>query len=539
MLKDLNTFAEQNPDLISEAGYSNKRPNYYLELATGTLSKVELPEDGKKTNRIPMPDLRRNSTKPIVPDDTAEYLLGLGDRGKQRQQVYLDQVNDCYHKTKSTEILLLIKWVESCQLGHIQLPAGINQPDLIAIVYNGQLVNQNPEVKRYIKQRWRDEQETADGVCIITGETTQILSKKVPMVIKRVPNTEPSGAMLTSFEQPAFQSYGWKGNLNAPIGIDVATNVLQAIQFLTDNPYTSYRTEKLSYLFWGDGQEGLTPDIFTHPDVVLLNGVFVSLHNGVQQRKQPCSDEIKLLVLAGNRGRIAVKSTDSRPAREIQDNVFAFYESQKYHKSIKPVPYGKIPGLMFRDPKKEYTISIELAFLDCLLKGKRLPQEIAIKTINRIFAERKSSSISRRAQILATFTHMNQLKPDEAACLIGKLAFHMHNSQKLHMKKTNDDTNVMRSIKTLASCPRTIFPRLYLGFISHHNPSVMTQKRIQEILSEYNISSRESLSAFIDNIPATMPMDSQIGFVLGFAFEQAKYWDDYANYKNNNKNTEE
>ena len=72
-----------------------------------------------------------------------------------------------------------------------------------------------------IKKIWdnyvvQQTENTNDGICLATGEKTEIA--RIHRGIKGVPGAQTSGAALVSFNAPAFESYGKEQSYNAPVG---------------------------------------------------------------------------------------------------------------------------------------------------------------------------------------------------------------------------------------------------------------------------------------------------------------------------------
>ncbi|MDS9397996.1 hypothetical protein RI030_10395 [Aphanizomenon flos-aquae NRERC-008] len=45
-----------------------------------------------------------------------------------------------------------------------------------------------------------------DGVCLLTGEKTPTMGRKMPMMVKGVPGSMAYGAAISSFDKVAYQS---------------------------------------------------------------------------------------------------------------------------------------------------------------------------------------------------------------------------------------------------------------------------------------------------------------------------------------------
>ena len=76
-------------------------------------------------------------------------------------------------------------------------------------------------------------ENTNDGICLATGEKTEIA--RIHRGIKGVPGAQTSGAALVSFNAPAFESYGKEQSYNAPVGKYAEFAYTTALNYLLSN----------------------------------------------------------------------------------------------------------------------------------------------------------------------------------------------------------------------------------------------------------------------------------------------------------------
>ncbi|BDA71823.1 hypothetical protein CAL7716_059890 [Calothrix sp. PCC 7716] len=324
-----------------------------------------------------------------------------------------------------------------------------------------------------------------DGTCILTGEQTLIVRQKMPMMVKGVPNTQSSGAALTSFDKAAYQSHGWDGTKNATIGYDSSVIAHQALDILLRDDNHHYRSGGTVFVFWGlQDCEGLNPKLWSDPAAVTTKEIFtvptlLSSLPGKQAQKR----KFYLASLKGNKGRIALSSWSSRDREEIKTNVKRFIESQQCAPGVKAKPIWALRNCAFRDPVKEHTDKVTTALIHATLFGAALPDNYALLVCDRICAEQDVLKTYDRAQALAFYlasndsTIMEKLSnlptpvsptSEQIAFILGRIAFLMHMAQVRAQNLPREETNVSRSLRTFSTTPALMFPRLYYGCIAHH-----------------------------------------------------------------------
>lgn len=548
MLAELYQFSRQFQ--LSPLGYGESLAIYEINLDRNRISL--LTTEHKTTNkkgeekitysfgkRLMLPDLPRNGDNPILIADAGEYLFGFGERGKRRQELYRALLEQCHLATSEPLVKAVIDYLNQAnpeeileELKHLEYTpknSALGERDKFVFVYYSQdedkcLVTNLPSVQKFWAKYFTQKQETIDGECILTGESKPILINTFPGKIKGVPNTQTTGAAISSFDKSAYQSWGWSGNDNAPIGFDTATGILKAVELLLSSDHHHHRLGDQMFLFWGDhNQEGINPQVWNDPEAAQLAGLFTGIDAASPENaintKDPYSSNFYLGVLKGNSGRVAMNGINRITPQEISANVSRFCELQKYFDNwVKPIWVFR--NAAFLDPNKEYTTRIDSALMGFVLLGKELPDEYAQKLLNRICVVQDTFKSQDRAKALLFYTQQPDMDEpkDVIAYRLGRIAFLMHMAQMKGRQQDKEDTNVTRSLKTLSSTPSQIFGRLYPGCYVHHLQALEGMGYLKHLLDQ------EFVHVNPEDLPDNFNLRQQSLFFIGFAKMRSEFF---------------
>lgn len=93
------------------------------------------------------------------------------------------------------------------------------------------------------------------GQCLVTGEESPIA--RTHPKIKGVAGAQPSGAALSSYNLPAFESYGKTQNYNAPLSEAVAFGYTTALNYMLANPRQRLQLDSnTTVVFWSERKDG-------------------------------------------------------------------------------------------------------------------------------------------------------------------------------------------------------------------------------------------------------------------------------------------
>jgi hypothetical protein len=359
----------------------------------------------------------------------------------------------------------------------------------------------------------------------------------MPAMVKGVPNTQSSGAAITSFDKAAYQSYGWEGNANAPIGFEPAVQIHKMLDVLLQKDSHHIRFGNQVFVFWGNqNAEGLVPEFWNDPATGVAKGIFETpnkpgdLPGGIRA----LSRRFYLATLKGNKGRIALSNWSECDPKQVKIYVQRFVDCQKLVEGERPKPIWVLRNCAFKDPKKEHTDRIEIALVKAALFGEPLPDEYALKVINRICQEGDVMRNLDRAKALAFYLESRMKKPthDRIAYVLGRISFLMHWAQKTAQNLSREETNVSRSLRTLSLTPALMFPRLYQGCITNHleDRDALKDKKRSGILINLKKRLEREFNALGDydpdrDLPEIFNVRQQTQFFIGFAKCRAEYFE--------------
>lgn len=186
------------------------------------------------------------------------------------------------------------------------------------------------------------EQEARQGLCLITGrDDVPIAATHVPK-IKGVKGAQPTGALLVSFDKPAFTSYGFDQSHNAPASSEAAVGYCVALNYLLQSKNHSLHIGPMTACFWARDSEEAT-DVFTwafdKPKPETVRDFLRAPFRGVEgQLAEP--DEFYSVTLSGNGGRVVVRHWMQMSVEN------ALKSLQRWFGDLDIVGYGDSPGGM-------------------------------------------------------------------------------------------------------------------------------------------------------------------------------------------------
>jgi len=601
MLRELNHLGIEFE--LSPLGYSEVIAHWEIQLPTGGIIPLVTTLEGKtkegKTKpgqSLLLPDLRRNADEPLLVSDAGEYVFGVGDRGSKRQPLYLQLLDLCIANTGDEGCIQVRNFINSAEVEELErcfrerMPLQTKQEydkfswerDRIIFTLNGEIVTDRPAVQQFWSKYYASKQDVEEGTCLLTGEKTLTVGRKMPMMIKGVPGSASSGAALTSFDKAAYQSFGWEGNTNAPIGFEAAVRLHKMLDVLLRSPHHHERIGGQVFVFWGaQNGEGIDRKVWEDPAAAVAKSIFTSRD---QPSILPDDSEISVFFLAtlkGNRGRVALSSWDEQTRETISESVTRFVECQQFAKNLRAKPIWRLRNCAFREPNKEYTDKIDTALVRAVLCGASLPDEYAIRVINRICLEQDVFHSKERAQALAFYLESNSrgilqhlqsknndrdrsfavtntkimdnvptlpsqddhLKRQKVAYILGRIAFLMHWAQYVaqhsQLGKTDkeqteeetkklprEDTNVSRSLRALSTTPVQVFPKVFHGCITHHLEARDGDKQlgyIKRCINQEFTKFGDGFDPSVD-LPETFNVKEQSCFFMGWGIRRSEFF---------------
>jgi CRISPR-associated protein Csd1 len=315
------------------------------------------PKPVPKTFKIPKQPLGKAGIKapPSFFVDNAKYVFGMStkdkkfsiEEGREKSGWFLEEISKCANETKDEASIAVCNFLQAVRLGQIsvKLPDECKSNDLFAFVYSPDvdiLVHERPKIRSYWKAKRhpnRDVGSQSDLICLVSGKKTN-KSGLFPL-IEKVPGASPSRIALVSFNKPAFKSYGWDGNENAPISRDSAEACATAMNRLLDPAYPDplqlgqtlpSRHLRLSadtaVCFWAAETSG---DEFASVFSGLLESnpeAVRNLYHTIWRGRSPDMDNptaFYALTLTGTQGRIIVRDWFESTVQDVAKNLARYF----------------------------------------------------------------------------------------------------------------------------------------------------------------------------------------------------------------------
>ena len=355
----------------------------------GTHYEVELPgslKPGKK------PKMREEVKKFVIPRqinletgatrsgikphayflvDKGEYVFGCGPGTKahqvitdnklvRRHQSFIDNVRACYEVTAQPELKAILTFLAEIHANGlpVDLPAKAKAGDFYAFVVRpaiDELAHEIPTVQEYWrKQCSRGDTSNATLNCLVSGQALQE-AMKVPLL--SFPGVT-TGVGLVSFNKPAFESYGWSSNENAPISAAASQMATEAFSRLLaysyqrqDGQVLQQRNIRISEdtvaCFWAkeaSGDEianGLPAALQADP-----GGKAGELWRAVWRGKMPPKlDESKFyaVTLTGAQGRAIVRDWYETTVGEVQASLAVYFRQLELQPNTRPGNGKELP----------------------------------------------------------------------------------------------------------------------------------------------------------------------------------------------------
>ncbi|MEA2325852.1 MAG: CRISPR-associated protein Csd1 [Thermoanaerobaculia bacterium] len=566
ILEELKKLAERE-HLLADEGYGPQKIHSTIAIDRdgnfqGLQSQMTNVSRGKgkpkpqpKMLSMPSPEGRRTSGDLAnFLYDKSDYVFGLGDADVEklanRKRLFRALVHEALQATEDEGLLAVSRFLDRFDRNDIEIHF---PPDEEAgAVYAFQdiddpasRISDRPAVAAW----WRSRRAVSggeEGTCIVCSQTVPIV--RVHPEIKNVPNGNPAGVALVSFNAPAFTSFGFSDDIsyrNAPFCrgcADAYTRALNRLlspafpdpqnpgQFL---PIGNYRLSNDTVaVFWSSDQKisaFFGPALNGDPDAV------TAVYGAPWSGSQPPSDMPRFfsMILSGAQGRAVLRSSFAATMAEVVANL------RRYFDDIDLVPmYANEPpvtplSLIIRSlqaPGVRSTVASMLAqqVYEAAVRGTRYPPSLLDAALRRL---RAGGDFSRpriaiiKAVLNARFRsdttkHWKEinmaLDPDnkEPGYRLGRLFAVLERLQGDAINSPNA-TIVDRYFGAACATPAVVFPRLMKMAQHHASKSVRGawfQRQIQDV-----VDGLDAANAF----PSTLPIEQQGLFSIGYYHQRA------------------
>ena len=573
LAKYYDNLAEE--EKVSRPGWCKAKVSYQIDLdkdgeVKGIICLKKEEEQGRKTIWMPqlltVPELvtRSSGVSANFLCDNAKYLLGICQEEDEKNK---KRAEECFRAAKEKHLLLLSraegdmakavclffeKWNPAEAMEHPEIRENweeITDGGNLILGKGIEFAQDDAEIKGIWNDYKAEETEEAQGICLVTGERTEIA--RIHRGIKGIPGAQSSGAALVSFNASAFESYGKEQSYNAPVGKHAEFSYTTALNYLLSDRRYSLQIGDSMVVFWAEGGENGYQDFFKVcmdspvDNQEELKSLFEKIQMGkpviFQGNELNPEQRFYVLGLAPNAARLSVRFFYENSFGNILENISRHYKRMeiirpkwetKEYLSIREMLYETVN----KNSKDKKPVSNMAAMtFRAILSGSRYPERLYSDTLIRIRAEQDEGKINwKRAAIIKTYLiHNRKWKEgenymglneecDDTAYVLGRL-FSVLESIQLDANPGTQATIRDRYFNSACGTPATVFPIL----IKLKNSHMKKIGREKEGTKKYYEKLFTEIMCKIDankGFPKRLSLEEQGKFAIGYYHQtQKKY----------------
>ena len=408
---------------ISKPGWAKAKISWAIELGDdgsvlGILPlKAESPDGKKQIPRkilLPAPVKKTSGERSNFLWENAEYLLGVQtkeDGGKTAKRfVTAKELHDSLLADVHTPVAEAIKaYFAACDPAAIasMLPDGcmdeLRKGANLTFLYQNRFPGEFPELCAAWDAHYGGEKIGETFVDVVTGEV--IVPEATHPSIKNVQDAQPSGAALVSFNAEAFESFGRKQNLNAPMGKETAFAYTSALNSLTGDKDHRQHIGDMTVVYFAEDAEPVYQDVmdlcFAGSDDRVTDAELHSILQNIAAGKQTDfagktlspDDRFYLLGISPNASRLSVRCFRQSSFGDVISRIKQHYDditivTDNRSKWV-DIPLWALLRETVNPNANDKTPAPQMAgdTLRAVLTGGRYPETLYRRTLLRIRAE--------------------------------------------------------------------------------------------------------------------------------------------------------
>lgn len=408
---------------ISKPGWAKAKISWAIELGDdgsvlGILPlKVESPDGKKQIPReilLPAPVKKTSGERSNFLWENAEYLLGVQtkeDGGKTAKRfVTAKELHDSLLADVHTPVAEAIKaYFAACDPAAIasMLPDGcmdeLRKDANLTFLYQNRFPGEFPELCAAWDAHYGGEKIGETFVDVVTGEV--VVPEATHPSIKNVQDAQPSGAALVSFNAEAFESFGRKQNLNAPMGKETAFAYTSALNSLTGDKDHRQHIGDMTVVYFAEDAEPVYQDVmdlcFAGSDDRVTDAELHSILQNIAAGKQTDfagktlspDDRFYLLGISPNASRLSVRCFRQSSFGDVISRIKQHYDdiaivTDNRSKWV-DIPLWALLRETVNPNANDKTPAPQMAgdTLRAVLTGGRYPETLYRRTLLRIRAE--------------------------------------------------------------------------------------------------------------------------------------------------------
>ena len=371
-------------------------------------------------------------------------------------------------------------------------------------------------------------------LCAIHGE--DLPAVRLHSKIKKIYGGSPSGCSLISFNNPAFESYGLKGNENANISEHAAFAYSSALNYLLSNTKSCFRMGKTTFVCWSEDGDDSYSEFFldflnsgpVRMDTYKLRKMMKNVSAGklidFDEKTLDPSSDFYILGLSPNNGRLAVTCFLHNSFGHILKNIVNHYKGLEIIGMDFPAWPYRILEEIYPQGKDKKTVPDWLSadFLGSILNGFMYPQALYSGIMGRIAADQDIKYT--RAAMIKAFLHRNS-----SNCIIKEEVSQMELNKQLdyqpyvlgrlfavlgRVQYNATEANSIRENYMNSACytPAIAFPSIMLLAEKHMKKLRRDKPGLAHYFTEII---NEIVTLLPDKFPSHLTLEEQGAFILG------------------------
>lgn len=500
-------------------------------------SSGESKRDKGKSFHVPTLPGATSQTAAVPLVGNAEYVFGHivknEKRANERHSAFLQTLRDCASATNEPAVRAVLKFLLSDQPASITLPEELQPSDYISFSVQGNLPFQLPSVRKYWEKEMQDRAHKRTGKskmqCIACGQLKPPATRH-DIKIKGLPNAPTSGAALISANKPAFESFGLRHSLIAPVCQSCSQKYALALNHLLHHPSTHISIAGVAWVFWTQKPSDFNiATLLTSPDPDSVKKLLLSIRTAQEISPEP--NDFYALSLYANEGRVALRSWMQTTLHIVQRNINDYFRAQRivgpHGEEPRPIPlFPLCASLVLKVDRTDPLLRrIVNSILHHALLATPLPPSLLHLALRRASASQHltqpliaiikltlNSTYRKEVQMVDERLQTERADP---AYLCGRLFAILESIQQSAVSARA--TIVSRFFGTASSAPASVFGNLmrltqsHLEKLRNQKPGLYIhfQKQLEEVCS--------TLPAF----PLKLTLPQQGLFALGYYHQRA------------------
>lgn len=442
------SLAKQNK--VSKPGWCEAKVSHAIELnedgtIRGIIYRKNEEERGKKTVWVPsklqVPEMvsRSSGVSANFLCDNAKYFLGIENEGANPRVIECFQAAKKRHleflqNAEGTMAKAVCRYFESWNPEDAKANPvlqecwdELNEGGNLIFCMKTRDAQDDDEIRELWEQQLTQEKGGITGICLVTGKEAEIA--RTHRGIRGFPGAQSSGAMLVSFNAPAFESYGKEQSYNAPVGKYAEFAYTTALTYMLNQREYCFSLGDSMLMFWAESGEENYQRTFgsflkaKRDNQKEMKKVFGNLAKGIwvdlEDIKLNPEQNFYILCLAPNAARLSVRFFYRNSFGNILKNLAVHYERMKM---VRPAweerEYLGISEMLNetvnqKSKEKMPVSNMASMVLKAILEDTAYPASLYTNTLIRIRAEQGKITYGRAAIIKAFLVKNYQWKEGE------------------------------------------------------------------------------------------------------------------------------